>query len=434
MSPLAPTKLELDPSQHAALAAMQRGQNVFLTGLAGTGKSTVVTALLGQSFRKVDATATTGVAALNLRDQFQSRSGLFLRVSTVFRWAGIGLGPNVGESDEQCLIRLRKDMLRSRIGAWRRIRSAECLIIDEISMLTGRVFQFLEFLCRTLREIDKPWGGLQIIAVGDFLQLPPVARNDVHDWAFQNEAWAATGFKNAMLTKIHRQSDLEFLSLLNAVRVGRIYKEHCELMAKRVARFPAVTLMRAFTHNSQVDKWNDSKLEAIDSPQRDYLMTDTGGSECEWIKKNLLTPERLRLKAGARVMVTVNLPDDNGNLRAVNGSLGTVAHMEEDAISLLLDDGTPLLVERFTWRVDPANEYAGGVTQFPLKLAWAATIHKLQGLSLDALLVDARATREPGQTYVALSRVKTLQGLWLKDVFTGVWISPHATEFMEGIK
>jgi ATP-dependent exoDNAse (exonuclease V) alpha subunit len=322
------------------------------------------------------------------------------------------------------------------------VRSAECLVIDEISMLTGRVFRFLEFLCRELRGGSKPWGGLQVICVGDFLQLPPVARDGVYDWAFQSETWAATGFRPAVLTQIHRQADPEFMELLNAVRCGRIGGRHVATLERRVARFPASTLLRLFTHNVQVDKWNMSRLEAIDAEQQDFLMTDTGGPECEWIKKNLLTPERLCLKIGARVMVTVNLPDDTGNLRAVNGSLGTVIEMdgdpacecESDEIVLGLDDGRTIGIERFTWHIDPTRPNAGGVTQFPLRLAWAATIHKSQGLSLDAALIDARATREPGQTYVALSRVRTLDGLWLRDVFTGVWVSPEAIRFMEGLE
>jgi ATP-dependent DNA helicase PIF1 len=438
---LARPRIDLDTSQQAAIGAMQRGDNVFLTGNAGTGKSTVVTTFLGQAFRRIDVTATTGVAALNLRDQFQARSGIFLPVSTVFRWAGIALGPNPGENDRACLKRLTMDMRPSRAGAWRRVRAAECLVIDEISMLNGRVFQFLEFLCRELRGGNKPWGGLQVICVGDFLQLPPVARDGVYDWAFQSETWAATGFRSAVLTQIHRQLDPEFMGLLNAVRCGRVGGQHVKTLARRVARFPATTLLRLFTHNTQVDRWNTSRLEAIEAEQKDFLMTDTGGPECEWIKKNLLTPERLCLKLGARVMVTINLPDDRGNLRAVNGSLGTVIEMaadpacpcEADEIVLRLDDSRTIGIERFTWNVDPARPDAGGVTQFPLRLAWAATIHKSQGLSLDAALIDARATREPGQTYTALSRVRTLGGLWLRDTFTGVWVSPEAIQFMEGL-
>jgi nucleoside-triphosphatase THEP1 len=443
--------LILDPSQRAAIDLMERGKNVFLTGDAGTGKSTVITTFLGAALNcDPDVTATTGVAALNLRDQFEARSGLLLPVSTIYRWAGIMLGPRLGESNEDCLSRLRREMVsapriaRSRARAWYRVEHAECLVIDEISMLPGRVFSFLEFLCRSLRNDDAPWGGLQIIAVGDFLQLPPVAKDGLYDWAFQTPAWEATQFVPAVLRHIHRQADPVFLGLLNAVRRGHVNGTHSHLLSSRVALFPPSSLLRLFTHNIQVDKWNLMRLGVIDSPVHQFIMTDTGHPECEWIRKSLLTPEILDLKVGARVMVTANLskpPPGGGRseLYAVNGAIGTVTDIHTptnlpspyDSIELDLDDGTHIDVFRYTWLVDPAHEERGGVTQFPLRLAWAATIHKVQGLSLDAALIDARATREPGQTYVALSRVRTLPGLWLRDIFTGLWISNEAIEFMD---
>ncbi len=432
--PPAPPAISLDPSQAAALGAMQRGDNVFLTGNAGTGKSTVVTSFLGQSFRTVDVTATTGIAALNLRDQFSARCGLTLQVRTVYQWAGIGLGPQPGETNEVCLARLREDASPSRAGAWKRVRAAECLIIDEISMLPGRVFGFLEFLCRHLRDQNRPWGGLQVIAVGDFLQLPPVSKSGVYDWAFMAPAWQATGFRPACLTKIHRQADPEFMGLLNAVRVGRISKEHTALLGTRIARFPKANLLRLFTHNIQVDKWNDSRLEAIEGPLVTYSMQNHGQEyECAWLRKNLLTPEKLDLKVGARVMVTVNLKNQDGELYAVNGLMGTIVDLFDDCVRMLADDGRELTVEEFEWKSDPSARASSSVRQLPLRLAWASTIHKSQGLSLDAALIDARATREPGQTYTALSRVRSLSGLWLRDAFSGVWVSPEAIKFARSL-
>ena len=430
-----PAALAMDPSQAAALGAMQRGDNVFLTGNAGTGKSTVVTTFLGQAFRRVDVTATTGVAALNLRDQFSARSGLHIPVSTIYRWAGIGLGPKPGESNAAAMQRLREDASLSRAGAWKRVRAAECLVIDEISMLPGRVFEFLEYVCRYLRGGDRPWGGLQVIAVGDFLQLPPVAAGGVYDWAFLSPVWAATGFQPAVLTTIHRQADPEFMDILNAVRVGRIEPRHVALLGRRIARFPSSTLLRLFTHNIQVDKWNASRLEALDGEKHVFEMTESGDRyQCDWLKKNLLTPATLRLKVGSRVMVTVNLKDDEGDLYAVNGTMGTVTDFCDvlDAVQVLDDTGRSLCIIKFTWSDDPTNERAS-VTQFPLRLAWASTIHKAQGLSLDSALIDARATREPGQTYVALSRVRSLAGLHLRDAFSGVWVSPEAINFMNSL-
>lgn len=426
--------IELDESQAAALGAMQRGSNVFLTGNAGTGKSTVVTTFLAQAFRKVDVTATTGIAALNLRDQFAARTGLQVPVSTMYRWAGIGLGPKPGESDHDCFNRLRNESMPSRAAAWKRIRSAECLVIDEISMMPGRVFRFTEYLCRQLRGEDKPWGGIQVVAVGDFLQLPPVAKGGVYDWAFLSPAWGATGFRAAVLTKIHRQADPEFMGLLNAVRVGRIEPKHVSLLGERIARFPKSTILRLFTHNVQVDKWNTSRLEAIEADETTYTMQEIGESyACQWLKNNLLTPEVLRVKPGARVMVTANLKNDDGDLYAVNGTMGTVEACSPHGVTMKADDGRTLEIENFEWFEDPTVRGSSSVRQLPLRLAWASTIHKSQGLSLDAALIDARATREPGQTYTALSRVRTLSGLWLRDAFSGVWVSPEAIKFTQSL-
>jgi ATP-dependent exoDNAse (exonuclease V) alpha subunit len=155
----------------------------------------------------------------------------------------------------------------------------------------------------------------------------------------------------------------------------------------------------------------------------------------EFLVRNLLTPEVLTLKRKARVMVTANLVDEGNVLRAVNGSLGDVTGWTAGSVQVKLDGGQQhLCIEPYTWHIDPARPDYGGVSQFPLRLAWVATIHKSQGLSLDSALIDVRATREPGQTYVALSRVRSLQGLWLRDIFAGVWVSPEAMRFMNSLR
>ena len=431
-APLVP--IILDSSQAAAGAAIRGGKNVFLTGNAGTGKSTVIITVLATLGRRVEVTATTGVAALNLRDQYRMRTGSDINATTVFRWAGIMLGPERGETNEECFDRLVKDMRlnnrKSRQGAWSRVRNAKTLVIDEISMLPGRTFSFLEWICRHLRGGDEPWGGLQVIAVGDFLQLPPVAKDGKYDWAFQNPAWAATQFTPVVLTTIHRQDDAQFTDLLNAARVGRLGAGHMATLKERVALFPPSSLLRLFTHNVQVDRWNSIKLAAIGEEQADYIMESSGCDQAKWLKQNLLTPEVLQIKEGARVMVTVNL-SDGGVLYAVNGSMGHVISHNRGQIIVELDDESVIHVEPFTWHFDPTKETSGWVRQFPLRLAWASTIHKAQGLSLDSALIDARATREPGQTYVALSRVRSLGGLWLREQFTGLWVSPEAISYMK---
>jgi len=433
--------LKLDESQSKAVGLMQSGRNVFLTGNAGTGKSTVVTSFLASAIRPVVVTASTGVAALNLRDQFYARSGLLVPVSTIYRWAGIQLGPMDGESHEACFARLERGARPSTFSAWRGVQSAQCLVIDEISMLPGRVLSYLEWHCRHLRGVDKPWGGLQVIAVGDFLQLPPVSKNGLYDWAFLSDGWAASQFRNVGLRTIHRQADPVFTNLLNAVRVGRLTAEHMAILKKRVAVFPKRNLLRLFTHNVQVDTWNNSRIDDIEGVSETFEMRKEGAPfETDFLVKNLLTPETLTIKKGARVMVTVNITGEGRSLLAVNGSLGTVEGWgygsgggEGESIQVALDDGSWISIPRHRWTFDPRNPDGSAVEQFPLRLAWAATIHKSQGLSLDAALIDARATREPGQAYVALSRVRTLGGLWLRDIFNGVWVSPEAIKFMDSL-
>ena len=437
-----PPSIKLDPSQQEAVNTMHEGRNVFLTGNAGTGKSTVITQFIAGGERRTDVTATTGIAALNLRDQIQEKCGLAVNASTIYRWSGIGLGPLPYETDESCFDRLCAEMKNppfsiTRTNAWKKVCSAECLIIDEISMLPGRTFQFLEWLCRQVREDSSPWGGLQVICVGDFLQLPPVSKTGKYDWAFQNSAWQRSNFKHVVLQRIHRQDDDVFKDLLNNVREGRIEPKHSAILAKRVALFPRADLLRLFTHNTQVDRYNNMMLEGLETPQFTFTMIPSGHSGCDWLIKNMLTPQVLKIKVGARVMVTANLsiPGSNGALKAVNGSLGTVIgiHPARANVVLKLDCGRMVEIDPYVWHVDPSDSTKGSVEQLPLKLAWAATIHKSQGLSLDSALIDVRATREPGQTYVALSRVRTLAGLYLKDVFKGVWVSQEAIEFTKRI-
>ena len=437
-----PSAIKLDPSQQAAVTIMEEGRNVFLTGNAGTGKSTVITQFIAGSKRSIDMTATTGIAALNLRDQIFEKCGLKFNANTIYRWAGIGLGPQPHENDEQCFDRLCEEMKKpplsiTRDKAFDRIFYSRCLIIDEISMLPGKTFQFLEYLCRRLRKRDEPWGGLQVICVGDFLQLPPVSRTGKYDWAFQNSAWQRSNFKHVVLQRIHRQDDDVFKDLLNNVREGNILPRHSAILAKRVALFPRAELLRLFTHNTQVDRYNNMMLEGLETEEYQVTMYSSEHSGCEWMIKNMLTPFLLRMKVGARMMVTANIsiPGSGGALKAVNGSLGTLTKISlfPAEAELQLDCGRIIELEPYTWWVDPSDESKGCVRQLPLKLAWAATIHKSQGLSLDSALIDVRATREPGQTYVALSRVRTLAGLYLKDVFKGVWVSQEAIEFTKRI-
>jgi ATP-dependent DNA helicase PIF1 len=422
-----------DADQLAALARINEGRNVFLTGSAGTGKSSVTVEAIRRRLgdRSLKVCATTGVAALNLRDKLKATFGEHVDTSTLYRWAGIGLGPTGGQTFEDYLQFLRRRG-RAWDGAKARIRGTRTLIIDECSMLPGRILDFVDFLCRAVREDPRPFGGIQVIAVGDFLQLPPVAKTGAYDWAFMSPVWQSLEFANVTLRKVHRQDDPEFISILNQFREGKVTTAGAAILKRRVAVFPKSTILRLFTHNAQVDKWNAYQLGAIDLAEEVFRAEGSGpGEEVEWLQKNLVTPSELRIKYGARVMVTANLADPGSeSLAAANGDMGTVEGWTADEITVRLDNGREISVKPHKWQFDPtADGRTGEFTQFPLRLAWACTIHKSQGLTLDSALIDIRAAREPGQAYVAVSRVKSLAGLHLKDWFSGMFISPDAKEF-----
>jgi len=423
-----------DPDQLAALARINEGKNVFLTGPAGTGKSSVTVEAIRRRIgdRSLKVCATTGVAALNLRDKLATTFGQHVDTSTIYRWSGIGLGPKEGQEFADYMRYLRTKG-RSFDGTKKRICNTKTLIIDEVSMLPGRTLEFIDHVCREVRGCPLPFGGIQVIAVGDFLQLPPVSKTGKYDWAFLSPVWQALEFSNVTLRQVHRQDDPEFISILNQFREGTITADGAAILKKRVALFPKAAILRLFTHNAQVDKWNTYQLGTLPGDEQEFAATGTGPSEeVEWLQKNLVTPTVLRLKRDARVMVTANLPSPDGDtLAAANGDMGIVTAWQADHIVIRLDSGKSLIVEPHVWDFDPSREDGdtGKFTQFPLRLAWAATIHKSQGLTLDAALIDIRAAREPGQAYVAVSRVKSLAGLHLKDWFVGLWVSNEAKEF-----
>ena len=234
-------------------AAALGGENCFLTGAGGTGKSTQLRAFIKESPRRVSVTAPTGVAALNV-------GGM-----TIHRFTGMMLGPAAGQSNEDYFAQLERDPRRSILAGFNRVRRCEMLVIDEISMLPGRIFEFVEYMFRRLRGRDEPFGGCQVIATGDFLQLPPVRTSETerYDWAFQSPAWAAANFRTFLLEKVRRQDEAAFVRALADFRVGRVWGESARLLQSRVRSNPPSTMPRLFTHNVQVDKWNGFQLSEL---------------------------------------------------------------------------------------------------------------------------------------------------------------------------
>lgn len=434
-APAVSTASRLDREQSAAVELMQSGANVFLSGMAGTGKSTTLLDFIGQSFRPVDVCATTGIAALNLQDQFRRRAGIALPAHTVYRFAGIGLGPALGQTAEQYWTFLNTGrMPMSRLAAFKRIMRCECLVIDEISMLPGRILDYLNFHFQVIRGNKLPFGGIQLITVGDFLQLPPVAKDGKYDWAFLAASWRSARFENAYLTTIHRQDEPIFIEALNNFREGRISRTVADTLTKRVKMFVDRRVVRLMTHNAQVDKWNSYQIGEIESPERTYNAEFSGPEhETDFIAKNSITPVALTLKAGARVMVTANITDEAGQLVAVNGQCGTVKEMGICQVEVALDGGATIDIAAREWTFDPQKDDTGKMTQIPLRPAYALTIHKSQGLTLDRAHIDIRAAREPGQAYVALSRLRNLSGLYLKEWIKGVHVSDAAINFYRNI-
>ena len=430
----AKTTTSLDHDQVHAVEVMQSGRNVFLSGMAGTGKSTTLLEFIGQSFRPVDACATTGIAALNLQDQFRRRAGISLAAHTIYRWAGIQLGPAAGQKFHDYWEFLNNRPPMSRLAAFRRVARCEALVIDEISMLPGRILDYLDFHFKMIRGSTAPFGGIQLIAVGDFLQLPPVAKTGVYDWAFMSRAWKLAGFNNAYLTTIHRQDEPIFIEALNNFREGRVSRVVADTLSQRVKRFVDRKVIRLMTHNAQVDRWNEYQIGEIEGTEREFTAEFEGPEhETEFLAKNSITPVRLVLKVGARVMVTSNLTNEAGELIAVNGQCGTLEAMGEDVVFVRLDGGVTVQIDPRTWTYDPQRDDSGIMTQIPLRPAYALTIHKSQGLTLDRAHIDIRAAREPGQAYVALSRLRSLEGLFLKEWIKGVHVSEAAINFYRNL-
>jgi ATP-dependent DNA helicase PIF1 len=419
--------MDVLPSEESRfLVHAHNGRNVFLTGMAGTGKSTLLRRFISETLKKVDVTAPTGVAALNV-------GGM-----TVHRFCGMLLGPQNGQSNEEYFEQLQRDPRPSVYAGFRRVRKCELLVIDEISMLPGRQLDFVEYLFRRLRGRDEPFGGVQVIVTGDFLQLPPVSTLAGgplchYDWAFQSGSWERAAFEVVTLNQVRRQDEVPFIRALSNFRRGRIWGEDARLLQARIKNFPPANLTRLFTHNVQVDRWNDFQLEELPG-ETTVLEAEQTGPEIQrqFLCKNLLTPATLRLKPGALVMFTVN-KNERGQREPlyVNGQLATVESFQTGTVTVRTQSERVIDVEPFTWRYGKEDEDSATFTQFPLRLAYAMTIHKSQGLTLDAAYLDIRAAREPGQAYVAVSRVRTLAGLHFKDWFKGVHVSPEAIRFYE---
>ena len=393
---------------------------MYLTGAAGSGKTYALNEYI--SYLKncgvsVGITASTGIAATHI-------GGV-----TIHSWSGVGIKDDLDDRDIEYLI--QKEHL------YKRFEKTKVLIIDEVSMLSSRLFDSVERVCRAMKRSEEPFGGLQVILSGDFFQLPPISRQGGEtEFIHKSEAWKKMDARVCYLDEQFRHSDASLEKILNEMRSGSVSPATREVLEK--AGLPvrqaggkclsdSVVPTRLYTHNVDVDAENERELEKIPGERRAYEMSSSGKSHIvEALKKGILAPETLRLKKKAVVMFIKNAFDEG----YVNGTLGVVEDFDNTGAPIVRTfSGRKIFVTPAEWTVEEEGKVLAKVEQLPLRLAWAITVHKSQGMSLDAAEIDLSKAFAPGQGYVALSRLRRLSGLSLRGFNdTALAMHPRAME------
>ena len=401
------SEIILSAEQRAVVDAVSEGQNAFVTGPAGTGKSVTLEAIKRANPR-MEITATTGIAALNV-------GGM-----TIHRFAGLGL-VKAETKASKIVQNLRAKQRPGEPGPLASIRKTELLAIDEMSMLGAHTLDVLEKVFRLARETDLPFGGCQILAFGDFLQLPAV--ND--KFAFESKSWSGMEFQEMRLTKTFRQEDQEFANVLHRIRIaervdGSMTQDVTDLLKECLdrevpAEFDPVTLMPL---NRGVDQINAQRLKELNKRVFTYDAAETGHEYDRFaLNKGCQAPATLRLSVGARVMLLVNYDVENG---LANGTTGTVETLSDYRVKVRFDNGDLINLDRHVFELEERGVITAARTQYPLKLAWAVSIHKSQGQTLTSAIIHLADCFEYGQAYVALSRVKAPEGIFLANSKKGV--------------
>jgi ATP-dependent DNA helicase PIF1 len=384
--------------QNEALEILKMGKNVFLTGPAGSGKTFVLNSYI-EYLKKhavdVAVTASTGIAATHLGGQ------------TIHSWSGLGIKKFLTDYDIEDLM--------SRQYLYKRFEKTKILIIDEISMIDATRLDMIEWICRQMKRSERPFGGMQVILCGDFFQLPPISQDDLSEteFAFKSHTWSASKFVICYLSEQHRQKDKTFLSILNEIRENKVTRKTIDLLKARFNKEPenGGEYTRLYTHNIDVDDVNKRHLGLIAGDKRVYHMSSKGSQNlAETLKKSCLSPQELTLKVGARVMFTKNHVEG----RYVNGTLGKIKEFNSYG-NPLVETNSGLLFEVLpqSWKIEEEGKVKAEINQLPLRLAWAITVHKSQGMSLDAMELDLSKSFVKGMGYVALSRVRSLSGIKL---------------------
>ena len=396
--------------QALALEILHSGHNVLLTGPAGAGKTYVLNQFVRQAKadgKHVSVTATTGLAATHLGG------------NTIHAWSGIGVSDQLQDDFEDYLLKSRRDI----------IETTDVLVIDEISMLHDYRLDMVDMVARTVRDDPRPFGGIQVVLCGDFFQLPPVNRDGGRQGGFvtNSNAWQELDLVICYLNEQHRQDDSTFLEILNALRGGDIRRRHAEaLMARVDTHLEDDNITELHTTNIDVESINHGRLNELKDKTYYYDMATTGSENyVATLKRSCLAMERLALKPGALVMAIKNSPER----KYVNGSLGIVVGFEKGTDYPIVEfrNGKTVTMKPDSWELRDGDKKRAGLSQVPLRLAWAITVHKSQGMTLDAARIDLRKAFVEGMGYVALSRVKRLESLSLLGINRmALKVSPEA--------
>jgi hypothetical protein len=422
-------------------------QNIFLTGKAGTGKTTLLRKIKETSTKKIVIVAPTGVAAMNakgvtINSFFQLPPGSFFPgdISLENLQAGI-----------LSISSMVSDLSYTREKT-KLFNELELLVIDEVSMVRCDLLDVIDAILRTVRKNNLPFGGVQVLLIGDLYQLPPVTKRE--DWAFLNRAYASPYFFEALvirrnpllqieLTNVFRQTEPEFINILNDIRNNRINENDLRILNQRYEpSFSASNELNPIiitSHNAEANTINKEKLDELLGPE----YTFEGEISGEFRDLNLQAEQSLKLKEGAQIMFIKN--DSGDNRKFYNGKIGKVKSIVDGEIIISFPQEEDLLLEKSSWqsfeyKTDTeeaiVQQQVGEFSQYPIKLAWAVTIHKSQGLTFDSAIIDAGKSFVAGQVYVALSRVRTLHGLILKSKITteSLRSNPEVLNYMKPAK